>query len=95
MEAQLHTVRVTDADVVDHFAESVWYGEAIQINSHGTARFLLSQEIQAAGYRAVMAGEGADELFAGYDFLRSAVMGAGGARGGPSGQPGCSDCSDR
>jgi asparagine synthase (glutamine-hydrolysing) len=73
--AQLHTLRVTDADVVDHFAESVRHGEAIQINSHGTARFLLSQEIQAAGYRAVMAGEGADELFAGYDFLRSAMTG--------------------
>src|SRR5829696_8523331 len=71
--AQLHTLRVTDADVVDHFAESVWHGEAIQINSHGTARFLLSQEIQATGYRAVMAGEGADELFAGYGFLRSAM----------------------
>jgi asparagine synthase (glutamine-hydrolysing) len=79
--ARLHTLRVTDADVVDHFAESVWYGEAIQINSHGTARFLLSQEIQAAGYRAVMAGEGADELFAGYAFLRPAVMGAEGAGG--------------
>jgi len=74
--ARLHTLRVTEADVADHFAESVWYGECIQVNSHGTARFLLSQEIQAAGYRAVMAGEGADELFAGYDFLRSAVMGA-------------------
>ena len=71
--ARLHTLRVTDADVVDHFAESVWHGEAIQINSHGTARFLLSQEIQASGYRAVMAGEGADELFAGYGFLRSAM----------------------
>ena len=71
--AQLHALRVTDADMVDHFAESVWHGEAIQINSHGTARFLLSQKIQASGYRAVMAGEGADELFAGYGFLRSAM----------------------
>lgn len=76
--ANLHTLRVTDADVVDHFAESVWHGEAIQLNSHGTARFLLSREIQTAGYRAVMAGEGADELFAGYDFLRQAVMGSDG-----------------
>jgi asparagine synthase (glutamine-hydrolysing) len=68
--ANLHILRVTDADVVDHFAESVWHGEGIQINSHGTARFLLSKAIQAAGYRTVMAGEGADELFAGYDFVR-------------------------
>ncbi len=42
----------------------------IQYNAHGTARFILSREIQMAGYRAVMAGEGADELFAGYGFVR-------------------------
>jgi asparagine synthase (glutamine-hydrolysing) len=79
--AQLHTLRVTDADVADHFAGSVWHGETIQINSHGTARFLLSRTIQAAGYRAVMAGEGADELFAGYDFVRPVVMGSDGHGG--------------
>jgi asparagine synthase (glutamine-hydrolysing) len=72
--ARLEILRVTDADVADHFAESIWHGEMIQINSHGTARFLISRAIQAAGYRAVMAGEGADELFAGYDFVRSALM---------------------
>lgn len=72
--AQLEVLRVTDADVADHFAESIWHGEMIQINSHGTARFLLSRAIQAAGYRAVMAGEGADELFAGYGFVRSVLM---------------------
>jgi asparagine synthase (glutamine-hydrolysing) len=79
--ANLQIVRVTDADVADHFAESVWHGETIQINPHGTARFLLSRTIQAAGYRAVMAGEGADELFAGYDFVRPAVMGSDGHGG--------------
>jgi asparagine synthase (glutamine-hydrolysing) len=76
--AHLQILRVTDADVADHFAESVWHGEMIQINPHGTARFLLSRTIQAAGYRAVMAGEGADELFAGYGFLRPAMMGSNG-----------------
>jgi asparagine synthase (glutamine-hydrolysing) len=79
--AHVENLRVTDAEVADHFAESIWHGEMIQINSHGTARFLLSRAIQAAGYRAVMAGEGADELFAGYDFVRPAVMGSDGYGG--------------
>ena len=79
--AHLQVLRVTDGDVADHFAESVWHGEMIQINSHGTARFLLSRAIQAAGYRVVMAGEGADELFAGYDFVRPVVMGSNGYGG--------------
>jgi asparagine synthase (glutamine-hydrolysing) len=79
--ANLHTLHVTDTEVADHFAESVWHGEGLQINAHGTARFLLSREIRASGYRAVMAGEGADELFAGYDFVRPAVMGSDGQGG--------------
>lgn len=68
--ANLHVLRVTDDAIADAFSDSAWHGETIQFNAHGTARFLLSREIQAFGYRAVMAGEGADELFAGYGFLR-------------------------
>lgn len=68
--ADLHVVPVSDLEVAENFAESVRHGEMIQYNAHGTARFILSREIQKSGYRAVMAGEGADELFAGYGFVR-------------------------
>ena len=77
--ADLHVLRVTDDALADAMPESAWYGEALQFNAHGTARFLLSREIQALGYRAVMAGEGADELFAGYGFLRYVSAGSPGA----------------
>ena len=66
-------VPATDEALADHFAQAVWHAEMVQYNAHGTARFLLSREIQRAGYKAVMAGEGSDELFFGYQFLRAAL----------------------
>lgn len=65
-----HVLRLTDRDLADHFDEATRSGEAMLFNGHGVARFLLSRFVREAGYRGVMGGEGADELFAGYAFLR-------------------------
>ena len=72
--AELKLVPVSETDIADHLAESTWHGEMIQYNVHGTARFLLSRAVREAGYRSVLAGEGADELFAGYAFVRQALL---------------------
>ena len=75
-----HTVvMLGDADLADHFADAVWHAETLQFNTHGAARYLLSRGVREAGYRSVLAGEGADEAFFGYEFLRAA---AGASRGG-------------
>ena len=75
-----HTVvTLGDADLADHFADAVWHAETLQFNTHGAARYLLSRGVREAGYRSVLAGEGADEAFFGYEFLRAT---AGAARGG-------------
>lgn len=71
--ADFEVVPVTQADCADHFADAVWHAEAIQANAHGVARFVLSRAVRMAGYKTVLAGEGADELFAGYAFCRSAL----------------------
>lgn len=78
-----HTVlMLDDAALADHFPVSVWHAETFQYNTHGVARYLLARGVRAAGYRSVLAGEGADEAFFGYEFLR-AVVGAGGRGRGP------------
>jgi asparagine synthase (glutamine-hydrolysing) len=74
VKAEHHVIDVSENELADHFAESVWHGETIQYNAHGPARFLLSRAIRQAGYKAVMGGEGADEIFAGYGFVRGAVL---------------------
>ena len=66
-------VSATRADCADHFADAVAAGEMIHFNAHGAARFLLSREVKRAGYKVVLAGEGADELVAGYDFSSEAL----------------------
>ena len=66
-------VPVSQGDCADHFADAVWHAEAIQANAHGVARYLLSRAVRRAGYKTVLAGEGADELFAGYAFCRPAL----------------------
>ena len=66
-------VMLGDSHLADHFAEAVWHAETFQYNTHGVARYLLAQRVRGAGYRSVMAGEGADEAFFGYEFLRAAA----------------------
>jgi len=72
--ADHHRVAVTEADFADCFADAVWHGETIVYNAHAPARYLLSRAVQRAGTKVVLAGEGADELFAGYAFSRSALL---------------------
>ena len=76
-----HPVPVKAADFAEDFEEAVWRGEMIHYNAHGAARFRLSRNVRDAGYKVVLAGEGADELFAGYDFSSQAVLSAGSSDG--------------
>ncbi len=84
-----HTVvTASDADLADHFADAVFHAETLQYNTHGAARYLLSRGVRDAGYKSVLAGEGADEAFFGYEFLRAAAGAARGAAAGPASSTG-------
>ena len=72
--AELNLVSASDACLAEAFEQSVLQGEIMLYNPHGTARFLLSRAVSQAGFKTVLAGEGADEMFAGYGFSRSAVL---------------------
>ena len=72
--ADFLSVPVTEADFADVFVEAVEQGEMVHYNAHGAARYRLSRAVQQAGYKVVLAGEGADELFAGYEFSHQALM---------------------
>ena len=63
-----HVVRVRDKDVADNFLQSIWHSEIPVVNCHGTAKFMLSRAA-SAHVKAVMTGEGADELFSGYTYF--------------------------
>ena len=79
--AEHHLVTLSDAELADSFADAVWHAETIQYNTHGAARYLLSRGVRDAGYKSMLAGEGADEAFFGYEFLRATA--GSGRRPGP------------
>ena len=67
-----HVVPVRDKDITENFLNSLWHSDLSVINTHGTAKFLLSRAVRPH-VKAVMTGEGADELFAGYPYFASGV----------------------
>ncbi len=64
--AILNPVHISQKDLADNFANAIWYSENTFINAHGIAKYLLSKAVHKSGYKVVLTGEGADEIFAGY-----------------------------
>lgn len=65
--AQMELCRIATGELYDdNYVKAVWHSERTFYNTLGVAKMLLSQTTHAAGFRAVLSGEGADELFAGY-----------------------------
>lgn len=65
-----HFINYEDIHYFKYLEKAGYYGESIQENAHGIARFLLSKKIHDIGYKAVLAGEGGDELFGGYQHFQ-------------------------
>ncbi|MCB9614322.1 MAG: asparagine synthase (glutamine-hydrolyzing) [Sandaracinus sp.] len=63
-------VPVSQRDLVDGLADAVRFAEGLAINGQLVAKHRLALAARAAGVRAVLTGEGADEAFLGYPHLR-------------------------
>ncbi len=68
--ATLHEVRVSTADLLEALPAALRAADTLVINGHAAARHLLARRVREAGFKVVLTGEGADELFAGYDHVR-------------------------
>jgi asparagine synthase (glutamine-hydrolysing) len=70
-----HTaVRCTRADIGAAFPRAIWHAETPIVRTAPTPLMLLSERVRAEGYKVVLTGEGADEVFAGYDLFREAKV---------------------
>ncbi len=67
-------VVVSRADIAQAFPEVVFSAERPLLRAAPAPLFLLSRLVHEAGIKVVLTGEGADEMFAGYDLFREAKI---------------------
>jgi asparagine synthase (glutamine-hydrolysing) len=63
-------VVVSRRDIAEALPAVVWHTERPILRTAPAPLFLLSQSVRQAGIKVVLTGEGADEVFAGYDIFR-------------------------
>lgn len=68
--ASLTCLPLSPDDLADNFEDAVWHNETPFFNAHGVAKYLLSRQVRDAGFKVVVTGEGADEVFGGYPHFR-------------------------
>ncbi len=64
--AKHHQIPINFQTIAENFFSAVWHNESSIANTSPVAKFILSQHVQQSGYKVVLTGEGADEMFAGY-----------------------------
>jgi asparagine synthase (glutamine-hydrolysing) len=74
-------LEVAAEDMERAFESSVWHAETTVPNTHGTAKMLLAQRAKRE-VKAVLTGEGADELHCGYAYFEHAALLSDAAAGG-------------
>jgi asparagine synthase (glutamine-hydrolysing) len=65
-----HEVVVSRSDIANVFPEIIYHTERPILRTAPAPLFLLSKLVRNHGIKVVLTGEGADEMFAGYDIFR-------------------------
>jgi asparagine synthase (glutamine-hydrolysing) len=69
-----HEVVVSRSDIARVFPDVIAHAERPILRTAPAPLFLLSRLVRNAGIKVVLTGEGADEMFAGYDLFREAKV---------------------
>ncbi|MEO8101771.1 MAG: asparagine synthase (glutamine-hydrolyzing) [Betaproteobacteria bacterium] len=70
-----HTsLRCARADIAGAFPRTVFHAETPIVRTAPAPLMLLSGHVRACGYKVVLTGEGADEVFGGYDIFKEAKI---------------------
>src|SRR5207244_4697515 len=65
-----HEIRCTHDDIARVMPDVVWHAETPLLRTAPAPMYLLAQQVREAGYKVVLTGEGADEVFGGYDIFK-------------------------
>ncbi|KPL14454.1 MAG: asparagine synthase [Bacteroides sp. SM23_62] len=70
-----HTaIQCTDDGIAGKFPDIVWHAEIPLLRTAPTPMYFLSRSVRNNNYKVVITGEGADEMFAGYNIFKEAVI---------------------
>lgn len=72
--SQHHSLEVTPQHLLENLEQAVWHGESASPRLAFVAMYCLHREIHRSGTKVVLTGEGADEVFLGYDIFREALI---------------------
>jgi len=67
-------LRCRGADIAASFEQVIRHTERPVLRSAPAALFLLSRQVRDHGFKVVLTGEGADEVFGGYDIFKEALV---------------------
>ena len=67
-------IEATKAGIGAAFARAVRHAEAPLVRTAPAPMMLLADSVRRAGYKVVLTGEGADEVFGGYDLFKEAKV---------------------
>ena len=68
------SLRCKGGDIAEHFPQVIRHTERPIVRSAPAALFLLSREVRDHGFKVVLTGEGADEVFGGYDIFKETMV---------------------
>lgn len=67
-------IRITNQQVADFFGRVVWHGEIPLLRTGPVLLYMLSKLVRENGFKVVLTGEGADEIFGGYNIYKEAKV---------------------
>jgi asparagine synthase (glutamine-hydrolysing) len=74
LKTQHSAISCSRQDIAATFARTVWHAETPLVRTAPAPMLRLADSVRAAGYKVVLTGEGADELFGGYDIFKEAKI---------------------
>jgi asparagine synthase (glutamine-hydrolysing) len=67
-------LRCSQAGIAEAFPQVIWHAEQPILRTAPAPLFLLSKLVRNNGFKVVVTGEGADEMFGGYDIFKEAKI---------------------
>jgi asparagine synthase (glutamine-hydrolysing) len=74
LDTDHHELRCPVQDIANVFPDVVWHAETPLVRTAPAPLFLLSRLARERGCNVVLTGEGADEMFGGYDIFKEAKV---------------------